>query len=173
MIGYIYDDGGRKDAGYKGTTGDCVVRAAAIISATDYREMYGMMADANANSAQRAKRQGVKRGYAKRTAANGVAKDAYVKVFGQIGLVKVRLPKGQRPTYTEAYERYGDCVVTTARHMCAIVGGNLRDLFDGRTYEMESEYGEVEVRERKAQSVWVMSDRLTKRQRLDWIIGDR
>jgi hypothetical protein len=37
---YQYNDGGRSEAGFKGTTGDCVVRAIAIATKTDYLEVY-------------------------------------------------------------------------------------------------------------------------------------
>ena len=40
MGGYIYDDGGRAAAGFKGTTGDCVTRAIAIATGKPYREVY-------------------------------------------------------------------------------------------------------------------------------------
>jgi len=35
-----YDDGGRKRAGFKGTTGDCVVRAIAIAAELPYQQVY-------------------------------------------------------------------------------------------------------------------------------------
>ena len=75
---------------------------------------------------------------------------------------------GARPTFTEAFEWYGDCIAGTTKHMAAIVVGALHDIFDGRTYEWmdlrtQSEWDDlhaagltgVETRERKAQSVWV------------------
>ena len=46
-IGYTYDDGGRRAAGYKGDTGDCVVRAITIAHPhADYEDVYRSMADA-------------------------------------------------------------------------------------------------------------------------------
>jgi hypothetical protein len=36
----LYDDGGRRAAGFKGRAGDCVVRALAIATRTDYRKVY-------------------------------------------------------------------------------------------------------------------------------------
>ena len=132
MIGYAYDDGGRRDAGYKGDAGDCVARAFAIalsessgLPAGDaYKLVYKMMADGNQ------KRKGV------RSARNGVHRSVYDKVAAALGFVKVKLPRGPRPTYTEAYETHGDCVVSTTKHMAAITRGCLRDTFDGRTYVM-------------------------------------
>lgn len=40
---WIYDDGGRSEAGYKGTTGDCVCRAIAIATETPYQEVYDLI----------------------------------------------------------------------------------------------------------------------------------
>jgi hypothetical protein len=37
---WIYNDGGREAAGFKGTTGDCVCRAFAIASGKPYKEVY-------------------------------------------------------------------------------------------------------------------------------------
>ena len=42
------------------------------------------------------------------------------------GFRKIRLPAGERPTYTEAHLRYGDCIVGTTKHVAAIVDGALR-----------------------------------------------
>jgi hypothetical protein len=39
-IQHVYHDGGRRDAGYKGNTGDCVVRAIAIATGISYQEIY-------------------------------------------------------------------------------------------------------------------------------------
>ena len=40
MIKFKYNDGGRANAGYKGTCGDCAVRAIAIASGKPYKEVY-------------------------------------------------------------------------------------------------------------------------------------
>ena len=37
---YIFNDGGREAAGYKGSTGDCVTRAIAIVTGKPYKEVY-------------------------------------------------------------------------------------------------------------------------------------
>jgi hypothetical protein len=40
MTKYQYNDGGRREAGYKGFTGDCVARAIAIATEIPYKEVY-------------------------------------------------------------------------------------------------------------------------------------
>jgi hypothetical protein len=37
---FIYDDGGRTEAGFSGDAGDCVTRAIAIATRQPYREVY-------------------------------------------------------------------------------------------------------------------------------------
>lgn len=45
MMDWVFDDGGRAAAGFKGQTGDCVTRALAIALGRDYREVYDAMHD--------------------------------------------------------------------------------------------------------------------------------
>ena len=186
-IGYIYDDGGRADAGFKGMAGDCVTRALAILVEHPYGKTYDALAEANANSTVGSRRKVARRG--ERTARRGIYRNDYTPVFERYGLTKVKLPSGIRPTWSEAYEEYGDCIVTTAKHMAAIVNGSLHDVWDGRTYwfansepeppkdgvfnektgkwEWELKVAGTELRERKAMSVWVRICLVRKRSG-DW-----
>ena len=148
MVGYRYHDGGRAEAGYKGKAGDCVVRATALLitggdpSGEDYRRVYRAMA------AERAKRG------LPRSARNGVARDIYRAVFNDLGVVK-RLPGARQwLTWTEAYNRFGNCVVSTTGHVAAIIDGVVLDTHDEREYQ----WGEPgEWRERKAASIYTLA----------------
>lgn len=40
---FVYNDGGRSEAGFKGTTGDCVCRAIAIATQRPYKEIYDLI----------------------------------------------------------------------------------------------------------------------------------
>ena len=40
MENYIYNNGGREDAGFKGITGDCVTRAISIATEQNYKTVY-------------------------------------------------------------------------------------------------------------------------------------
>ena len=42
-IKFNYNDGGRAAAGYKGTAGDCGVRAIAIVTGLPYQDVYDMV----------------------------------------------------------------------------------------------------------------------------------
>ena len=129
-----------------------MARALAILAGEPYGRCYRDLAKAN------------KQAGFQRSARNGIRDKVWVKVFQEYGLVRVKLPAGPRPTYTEAYQKYANCIVGTTKHVCAIVGGELRDTFDGRTYEwgdtVTYKDGVTTVdpagtRTRKAQSFWV------------------
>jgi hypothetical protein len=89
-------------------------------------------------------------------------------VLRQFGFERVHMPpRSPRPTLAEAHGRCGDCLVEVtargkarARCMCALVDGALRDVRDHRTYRWQGPatgdgQRTVEVRERKAQAIWV------------------
>lgn len=159
-IGYRYDDGGRAASGRKGSAGDCVARALAILTGRPYDECYRRLADANADFEGRSRSRKIRKHG--RSARNGVHKRAGRKVFSEFGLVQVKIPPGPRPTFTEAHRIHGDCIVSTTRHVCAIVGDELRDTFDGRMAgwfrPVEGTGGGITEwveTERKAMSIWI------------------
>ena len=119
MIGYQYDDGGRKGAGRK-TKGDCVARAMALITQRPYEECYRRLANAQKDA-----------GFA-RSANSGVSKKVSRRVFEEAGLVKVKQGRGNKLTLSEAHARYGNCVVSTRRHVIALIDGAVHDTWDSR-----------------------------------------
>ncbi|MDE2932745.1 MAG: hypothetical protein OXS47_02605 [Chloroflexota bacterium] len=154
IIGYVFDDGGRSESGFSGDTGDCAVRAIAIVTATPYGDVYRRMAacmklagyGASGNAYRQRPRRGVRPAISARRIQD-LVKASY-------GLQPVKLARGPRPSYSEAWALHGDCVVSTSRHVAAIVAGDLRDTFDGRFYDGRL-YGRGASEERKAQSVWI------------------
>ena len=76
---FIYDDGGRAAAGYKGKTRDCVTRAVAITTGLPYQEVYDAI-----NALGAAERRGTrKRGTS--NARTGVYKMATRKLMQGLG----------------------------------------------------------------------------------------
>ena len=166
-LGFLLSDGGRAASGRKGTAGDCVTRAASLLlgyrqglDLTDqtspawgevYDSTYRQLAAANKATVT------VPKG-GRRSARDGLHRAVYVPVFtGDFGFSKVKLPQGPRPTWRQAHHLYGNCVVSTAKHIAALVEGALCDLWDGRFYDwLDQDTGEVETRERKAMSVFAL-----------------
>ena len=160
-LNYAPSDGGRAASGRKGTAGDCVVRAAALL--LGYRQGLDLSDQSTADwgalydSTYRVLAAGNKAGRkGTRSARNGVPRSVYLPIYlNAFGFRKVSLPQGPRPTWRQAHHLYGACVVSTARHIACLADGALRDIWDGRTYQMLDETGAVETRERKAQSVFL------------------
>ena len=161
-LNYLPSDGGRAASGRRGTAGDCVVRAAALL--LGYRQGldlsdqttagWGEVYDSTYRTVAAANKAAGKSG----SASNGTHRSIYQPLFlNDFGFVKVSLPQGPRPTWREAHHLYGACVVSTAKHIACLAEGALLDIWDGRTYQMENrETGEIETKERKAQSVFTL-----------------
>jgi hypothetical protein len=138
---FIYDDGGRAAAGFKGIAGDCVVRAIAIASAQPYRAVYDdlnraireqRVAHVSRVIAGRASK-GKLREAADSTARNGVFKSIfhpYLLTHGwrwtptmKIGSgCKVHLRADELPT--------GRLIVAVSKHLTTVIDGVIHDLND-------------------------------------------
>lgn len=125
---HIFNDGGRAAAGYKGKTGDCVVRAVAIATGLPYKEVYDALASAN-------QRTRIRRASGKRTARSGVwvTGKPFMDYMASIGWrwtptmhigsgCKVHLRDGELPT--------GRLVVSLSRHYTAVIDGVIHDRFN-------------------------------------------
>ena len=72
---FVFNDGGREAAGFKGTTGDCVCRSIAIAADRPYKEVYDTI-----NEFAKKERTGTrKRG--KSSARTGVYKDTVKRLW--------------------------------------------------------------------------------------------
>lgn len=122
---FVYDDGGRKAAGFKGAAGDCVTRAICIVAEMPYDEIYERMADG----------MGKQRKSKGRTARNGISTSRkwFKDFMGTLGFVwtptmgigtgcKVHLWGGELPT--------GRIIARVSGHYCAVIDGVIHDTFD-------------------------------------------
>jgi hypothetical protein len=149
---YVFDDGGRANAGYKGKAGDCVVRSVAIASGLPYPEVYAALADGMGN--QR-KSKG-------RTARNGVStKRKWFKDYMQsIGFLwtptmaigqgcKVHLLKGELPQ--------GRLIVALSKHYTAVIDGVIYDTFDPSRANIFVENGVTSMSHRCVYGYWTQA----------------
>jgi hypothetical protein len=129
---YQYNDGGRKQAGFKGTAGDCGARAMAIALGLDYTAVYKELAQANADN-----------GRAK-SARNGIMKDVYNEVLKRHGWVWVSAPtfkvlEGYKNSEGKVlFGRKAKCsdmpsgtvIARQAGHYVAVIDGIAHDIWD-------------------------------------------
>ena len=135
---HVFNDGGRKLAGYKGKTGDCVTRAIAIATGLPYQEVYDAL-NGLADSERTGKR---KRGKSNsRTGVYKQTKRKYLESLGwtwtptmQIGSgCKVHLRSDELPS--------GRLVVSLSKHSAAVIDGVLHDTYDCSRGGMRCVYG--------------------------------
>lgn len=125
-MNYIYDDGGRKAAGYQGTTGDCVCRAIAIATERPYQEIYDLINAFGAKEHKTATK-------GKSSARTGVYKDTIRKVMAHLGWVWVptmQIGQGCTVHLREGELPMGRLVVSVSKHEVAVIDGVIHDIYD-------------------------------------------
>ena len=126
---FIYNDGGREAAGYKGKAGDCVARAVAIASGKPYAEVYADLADG----------MGSQRKSKGRSARNGVSTGrkwfkAYMASIGFAWTPTMRVGQGCKVHLAEGELPSGRLVVAVSRHYTAVIDGVIHDTHDPRRF---------------------------------------
>jgi len=134
----IYNDGGRKNAGFKGSTGDCACRAISIISGKPYAEVYKDLNDLG-------KKERITKRYKKKgSARSGVRMSTLKKYMKSLGFewtptmfigsgCKVHLSPDELPS--------GKIVVRVSGHLTAVINGVIHDTHDCSRGETRCVYG--------------------------------
>ena len=128
---YIYDDGGRLAAGFRGKAGDCVVRAVAIALEEDYAEIYEALSIGMAG--QRVTKQCNKR----TSARDGVSvKRKWFKEFmaahGFTWTPTMHIGTGCTVHLTDGELPQGRLVVSLSKHYTSVINNVIRDIYDPR-----------------------------------------
>ncbi len=128
---FVYNEGGRQAAGYKGKAGDCVCRAIAIAARLPYQEVYDRLAEGNAK--QRKSKHD--KGERTRTARDGISttrkwfKD-YMLELGFTWTPTMQIGSGCK-THLKADELpSGHLVVNVSKHFTAVIDGVIQDTHD-------------------------------------------
>jgi hypothetical protein len=126
-IVWRYDDGGRRDAGFRRMApGDCAARALAIAAPMPYRDACALVDAASA-------RERPRRGRTRSDAASGVYARTFRRLMDDLGWVwtptmdigtgcRVHLRRDELPS--------GRLIVSLSRHYAAVVYGVVRDNHD-------------------------------------------
>lgn len=124
---FIFNDGGRSKAGYKGSAGDCVCRSICIVTGLPYELVYNDLA--NGNAMQRKSSRTGKRG---KTAAKGINvgrkwfKD-YMQSLGFKWVPCMGIGTGCTVHLTDGELPNGRLVVTVSKHYTAVIDGVIND----------------------------------------------
>ncbi len=152
---FIFNDGGRAEAGYKGKAGDCVTRAIAIATGKPYQEIYTKLANGNATQRQ-GKRSRSADG--KLTASLGInTKRKWFKDFmTELGFVwtptmligqgcKVHLRADELPS--------GRLVVAVSGHYVAVIDGVIHDTYNADREGTRCVYGYYTLKQNNATTI--------------------
>lgn len=121
---FIYHDGGREAAGYKGKTGDCVTRSIAIATAKPYQEVYDAL-----NRLAQAERSG-RRGTKLSNSRTGVYRMTYQRYLESLGwrwTSTMSIGSGCRVHLKSDELPQGRLLVKVSRHLTAVIDGVLYD----------------------------------------------
>ncbi len=124
---FVFNDGGRAEAGFKGMTGDCVCRAIAIATEKPYREIYNLI-----NEFAKTERTG-KRKKGKSNARTGVYKNTIRKVMEYLGwgwVPTMTIGSGCKVHLNENELPKGRIVCNLSKHFTAVIDGVLNDTYD-------------------------------------------
>lgn len=135
---YVYDDGGRAAAGFKGKTGDCVCRAIAIATGMPYKEVYDLI-----NECGKLERTS-KRKRSKSSARTGVYKSTIKKIMTHLGwkwTPTMRIGQGCKVHLRDDELPGGRLVVSVAKHEVAVIDGVLHDTWDSQMDGNRCVYG--------------------------------
>lgn len=139
---FVFNDGGRAAAGYKGSASDCVTRSIAIVTGKPYQEIYDALNEA-ATSERKGKR---KRGIS--SARGGVYKQTYRKLLESLGLEWIptmQIGSGCKVHLRDDELPMGKLIVSTSRHLTAVIDGVIHDTHDPSRDGMRCVYGYFKV----------------------------
>jgi hypothetical protein len=132
MTQFIYDDGGREASGYKGSAGDCTVRAIAIATQKPYQEVYDALFEMNKTANTRKKtRRGNPRGASPRD-GNTCMKTikAYMESIGWEWVALMKIGSGCHYHFKAEEMPAGRIVARLSHHMSAMIDGVIHDTYD-------------------------------------------
>ena len=150
---FVYNDGGRNAAGFKGKAGDCVTRSIAIVSGKDYAEVYKALAHG----------MGSQRKSKGKTARNGITTKRkwfkeYMRSLGftwiptmQIGQgCKVHLLKGELPA--------DKLIAVVSKHYTAVIDGVIHDTFDPTRIMVTHQDNFTRLSHRCVYGYWILTE---------------
>ncbi len=134
--GFVFNDGGRAAAGFKGMTGDCVARAVAIASGRDYADVYAYLAYGN-KTQRKTKHSGRKPSAGVATAAHGIWTKRlwfkeYMRSLGFEWVPTMTIGSGTE-VHLDANELpNGTIICKLSKHYTTMIDGIIHDTYDPR-----------------------------------------
>lgn len=129
-MSYVFNDGGRATAGYKGTTGDCAVRAVAIATEQPYQTVYDTI-NAFVDKHERMLKRRRRKSHA-RTGVHSSTMRRFMATLGWRWVPTMQIGSGCKTHLCAEELPGGRVVVQVSHHYTAMVGGVIHDIYDPR-----------------------------------------
>jgi hypothetical protein len=126
MIPFIYNDGGREAAGFKGFTGDCVTRAIAIVTEKSYKEVYDAL--------------WIKKGTTPRNGVKRKIYEAYLKSLGMKWTPTMLIGQGCKVHLRADELPSGRIICRLSKHLTAVIDGVVNDIYNPAREAHETGY---------------------------------
>jgi hypothetical protein len=126
MSNWVFDDGGRAAAGYKGNTGDCAVRAIAITTGRPYSEVYDEIN--RIAKTERPKKNG--RISNSRTGVFTHTVEKYLASLGAKWVATMGIGTGCKVHLNAKELPKGRIIARCSKHYAAVIDGVIHDLHD-------------------------------------------
>jgi hypothetical protein len=136
-IPWLYDDGGRGDAGYRGLTGDCATRAVAIVSGMSYQDVYDMINEYAKQERPRASR----RSNARLGVHAALMHRMLVRDLGWTWTPAMAIGSGTKVHVRRDELPGGRLIVRCSKHYAAVIDGVLHDIYDSSRDGKRAVYG--------------------------------
>ena len=121
---FVFHDGGRGAAGYKGSTGDCVTRSIAIATGKTYQEVYDAL-----NRLAMMERLG-RRKRKRSNSRTGVFRPTYERYLESLGwhwTSTMKIGSGCQVHLRASELPQGPLLVRVSRHLTAVIDGVIYD----------------------------------------------
>lgn len=126
-MNFIYNDGGRSKYFKATNVRDCVTRAIAIGTQSDYKEIYDKL-----NEYAKCEKRGVKK-HNVSNSRNGVYKDTFKKLLKDMGwkwIPTMKIGSGCQVHLSKDELPSGTIIVSVSKHLTCIIDGVINDVYD-------------------------------------------
>ena len=135
---FVFNDGGRKAAGFKGLAGDCAVRAVTIATELSYQEVYDAINEASKSERESKRRRGKSNA---RTGVHQVTMRRFMEKLGWRWTPTMSIGSGCKVHLRANELPVGRLILSLSRHYAAVIDGVLHDTYDSSRAEMRCVYG--------------------------------
>ena len=126
MTNFVFNDGGRSEAGFKGETRDCVCRSIAIVTGKNYKQVYDELNELCKTEKIRKRRR-------RSSSRTGIYRDTYDKYLTELGYKwtpTMRIGQGCKTHLRSDELPSGKIIVKVSKHLTAVIDGVINDIFD-------------------------------------------